>query len=129
MSAEHARHWARHFLDVWAERAGDPRLPPWLRVAALAYGSHLNNGHAPFRSGQVSLVLGGIDPTTGELTTYRNVARAIDAAVANGWLAPGSFHRCLIVPPNAIRKGDMFAAPRLCPLDHEHRERAEKQGR
>ena len=40
------RPWARHYHETWQERAGDARLPFWLRVAALAYGSHTDNGHA-----------------------------------------------------------------------------------
>lgn len=120
MSDEHTRPWARHFLDVWQERAGDPRLPPWFRVAALAYGSHQNNGHAPFKPGQVALVLGGIDASTGEFIPCRNVTRPISLAVEFGLLAPGSYHRCLIVPSHAVRKGAMFTAPTVCAHEDEH---------
>lgn len=122
MADEHIRSWARHFLDVWQERAGDPRLPHWFRVAALAYGSHMNNGHAPFKPGQVALVLGTITET-GEFIPYRNVSRAIALAIEYGLLAPGSYHRCLIVPSHAVRKGAMFAAPTVCAHEAEHRER------
>lgn len=93
--------WARHYQTIWLERAGDARLPHWLRVAALAYGSHAANGHAPFAPGQIGIVLG--DPG---LPLHRgNVQRAIRVAVKYGWLSPNSGSRCLVVPAHAIEGG------------------------
>ena len=54
-----ARPWARHYQDVWLERSGNRNLPRWLRVVAVAYGSHDNAGHARFKRGEVALVLAG----------------------------------------------------------------------
>ena len=99
------RPWARHYMEEWHSRAGDSRFPHWLRVAALAYGSHHDNGHAPFKRGQIALVLGSVDRTTGEVSPYGNVGRAIADAVAYGWLAPESYWGCLVVPAHAIKKG------------------------
>lgn len=100
--------WARHYLEEWQRRAGDPRLPHWLRVAAAAYGLHQENGHAPFKSGQLALILG----SPGK--PYKNVTRAIEDAVEYGWLGEGSFHRCLIVPMDVARKGSLTAKPAPC---------------
>lgn len=116
------RVWARHYQDDWQSRAGDPRLPHWLRVAALAFGSHSDNGHARFRRGEVALVLGRVDEQ-GEVRPYANVRRAITEAVQYGWLEEGSYWGCLIVPAHAVRKGDLYAKPTPCPLQPKHRER------
>lgn len=107
--------WARHYQGVWSERSGDPSLPDWLRVAALAYGRHRANGHATFGAGRVALVLARVDTATGELTPSSNVSRAIAKAVEYGWLAQGSKTRCLIVPRHAVEGGvgHPFAA---CPV-------------
>lgn len=113
------RPWARHYQDQWQERAGDPRFPYWLRVAALAYGSHLDNGHARFKRGEIALVLG----TPGQ--PYVNVRRAIEAAVEYGWLADGSFWGCLIVPAHAIKKGPWTTA-KPCPV-HAKRSLTERK--
>jgi hypothetical protein len=119
MSGE--RPWARHYFDEWQSRAGDPRLPYWLRVAALAYGSHEDNGHARFKRGEVALVLG----TPGK--PYPNVRRAIEDAIAYGWLEHGSFYRCLIVPRHAIKKGP-WVSPTQCPV-HANRSLSERNRR
>ena len=58
----------QHYQSTWHERAGDPRLPQWLRVAALAYGSHKANGHSQFSPGQIALVLATVHRETGEVT-------------------------------------------------------------
>ena len=113
MSGE--RPWARHFMDEWQSRAGDSRLPYWLRVTALAYGSHTDNGHARFKRGEIALILGHVDPTSGEVVRYVNVSRAIDDAVTYGWLSPDSFWGRLIVPAHAIRKG-AWDTPKPCPI-------------
>lgn len=99
------RPWARHYQDEWGRKAGDPRMPYWLRVAALAYGSHGYNGHAVFKRGEIALVLATVDQETGEIHPFENVGRAIRDAVEYGWLAPESFWGCLVVPAHAIRKG------------------------
>lgn len=117
--------WARHYLATWHERSGDSRLPMWLRVSCLAYGAHAANGHALFRPGDVALVLGTVDPATGEIRPMQkaNVQRTITQAVEYGWLAPGSSALCLVVPGHAIQggKGDPGAK---CPQEARHRERA-----
>lgn len=97
--------WSRHYQHAWEERSGNPALPKWLRVAALAYGKHAANGHAVFGAGDVALVLGDVDRATGAITPDRNVKRAIDTAVQYGWLASGSKSRCLIVPSHAVSGG------------------------
>lgn len=101
------RTWSRQYQDVWLERTADRSLPAWLRVAFLAYGSHRANGHAPFEDGDVGLMLGSVDRTTGEIrpADKANVQRAIRNAVKAGWLAEGSSSRCLIVPGHAIEGG------------------------
>ena len=108
--------WGRHYQSVWHERSGDPRLPHWLRVAALAYGSHRANGHAQFKAGQVGLVLGTVDAASGEVRPLDkgSVQRAIRTAVDYGWLAAGSGTRCLVVPGHAIA-GGLGGADDDCP--------------
>jgi hypothetical protein len=99
--------WARHYQAAWHERSGDPRFPLWLRVSALAYGSHRANGHAMFKAGQVALVLAKVDETTGEILVPRkqHVHRAIETAIEYGFLEKGSGTRCLVVPGHAIVGG------------------------
>jgi hypothetical protein len=121
-----SRGWARHFQDDWQARAGDPRLPYWLRVAALAYGSHTDNGHARFRRGEVALILGHVDTSTGVVRPFTNVRREIARAVEYGWLAEGSYWGCLIVPAHSIRKGDFTKKPKPCPLAPGHAKRANR---
>lgn len=118
-AAEKNREWARHFQDLWFERSGDPRLPYWLRVTALAYGRHGTNGHARFRQGEVSMILATVDEN-GIPQPYRNVQRAIRMAVEFGWLDDGSYWGCLIVPACAIRKGDWHSKQGACPLTQQH---------
>lgn len=109
--------WARHYQDEWHAKAGDPRLPRWLRVACLAYGAHGNNGHAPFRRGEVALVLGSPPDHEGGPGPLdrRRVHEVIKTAVEYGWLAPGSWARCLIVPSDQIKKGPFDQAVAPCP--------------
>lgn len=123
MSKPSPRVWARHFQDDWQARAGDPRLPYWLRVTALAYGSHADNGHARFKRGEVALILGSVDQETGEVRPFANVRREIARAVEYGWLENGSYWGCLIVPAHSIRKGDLATRPAPCPLAARHKER------
>ena len=126
MSAKTPRGWARHFQDDWQARAGDPRLPYWLRVAALAYGSHTDNGHARFKRGEVALILGSVDRATGVVRPFANVRREIARAVEYGWLEEGSFWGCLIVPAHSIRKGDFTHKPKPCPLAPRHAARSNR---
>lgn len=114
------RVWARHYQDDWQARAGDPRLPYWLRMAALAYGCHADNGHARFKRGEVALILGSLDRETGELRPFANVRREIARAVEYGWLEEGSYWGCLIVPAHSIRRGDLATRPKPCPLAAKH---------
>jgi hypothetical protein len=118
------RTWARHYQDDWQARAGDPRLPYWLRVAALAFGSHANNGHARFKRGEIALILGTVDQSTGELRPFANVRREIGRAVEYGWLDEGSYWGCLIVPAHSIRKGELGTRPSPCPLAASHKKRS-----
>lgn len=99
--------FAMHVQHVWEERSADRRLPMWLRLAALAYGMHDSTGHAPFAAGQLGLILGHVDPTTGEVVEVdkANVQRAIREAKRAGWLADESGTRCLVVPEHAITGG------------------------
>lgn len=103
----HINAWSRHYQSVWLERAGDPELPDWLRVAALAYGSHRANGHATFKRGHVALILADVDTDSGALTprSRQGIYRAIRTAVRHGWLLDGSTARCLVVPGHAITGG------------------------
>ncbi len=100
--------WARHYQHPWLERVAVRRYPDWLRVACLAFGRHRGNGHAPFRPGEVALILGTPDPqhpTCVIPLDKHNLQRAIRSAVDNGWLAVGSGSTCLIVPGHAVTGG------------------------
>lgn len=113
-------------MDEWQARAGDRRLPYWLRVAALAYGHHENNGHAKFKRGEIALVLATVDAETGEIKPHPWVGRDINLAVEYGWLAPGSYWGCLIVPAHSVRKGEMWAKPKPCPIHARRRKQGAK---
>ncbi len=121
------RPWSRHYLDVWHERAGDPRFPLWFRVAALAYGGHDATGHARFKPGELALILGTIDTSTGEWRTLHksNVQRVIAKAVEFGLLAPESGSLCLVVPAHAIHGGVGGNGNVPCPL-HKRKARTSK---
>lgn len=110
--------WSRHSQEEWHRRAGDPRLPKWLRVAALAYGSHGNNGHACFKRGDVAAALG----LPGEPLDRRRLHEHISLAVEFGWLESGSTSMCLVVPFHAIDKGPKGGNKRPCPV-HTRRSR------
>jgi hypothetical protein len=101
-------------------------MPYWLRVAALAYGSHDNGGHARFKRGEIALILGTVDHASGEIRPFANVRREIDRAVEYGWLADGSYYGCLIVPAHSIRKGDLTAKHGPCPLAKRHAAKANR---
>ncbi len=114
--------WARHYQEAWQSRAGDPRLPHWLRVTAAGYGSHGNNGHALFKRGQLALILAAPDKRTGAIRPYTNLGRAIDEAVEYGWLEEESYWGCLIVPAHAIKKG-AYGTVGVCPIHVKRRNR------
>ena len=99
--------WARHMQGAWEEHAGNPQLPLWLRVSALAYGKHRGNGHARFHTGEVALVLSKVDMATGEMSVpdRHAVQRAIRLSVEYRFLSKGSGARCLIVPDGMIKQG------------------------
>ena len=84
--------WARHYQSVWHERTADDRMPLWLRVAFLAFGSHRANGHARFKPGEIAEVFGSVDAETGEIKSKdkHEIQRAIRNAVTRGWLADRS---------------------------------------
>jgi hypothetical protein len=109
--------WAKHYQSAWHERTADDRLPLWLRVAFLAFGSHRANGHARFKAGEVGEIFGTVDPETGEIRPLdkHNIQRAIRSAVARGWLADGSSSLCLVVPAHAIAGGPGYESEK-CPL-------------
>ena len=125
MSTPGPRSWARHFQDDWQARAGDPRLPYWLRIAALAFGSHTENGHAKFKRGEIAVVLGSVDHETGEFRPFANVRREIARAVEYGWIEEGSFWGCLVVPAHSIKKGNLSRRS-PCPLARKHKERVNR---
>lgn len=114
--------WARHSQEEWHRRAGDSHLPRWLRVAALAYGSHGNNGHATFKRGDMAVTLG----LPGEPLDRRRLHEHIALAVEFGWLEPGSTSMCLIVPSGQIDKGTIGAPKARCPI-HDRRKRRHAQ--
>ncbi|HMM93978.1 hypothetical protein [Phycicoccus sp.] len=99
--------FSMHYQSVWLERAGDRRLPPWLRVTCVAYGSHRRDGHSPFKPGQLGLILGTPHPEAGvvEPMDKHNLQRAIKRAVEYGWLSPLSGSTCLVVPSHAVSGG------------------------
>lgn len=101
---------ARHSQDWWAERAQDQRLDMWLRVVAVAYSEHANNGHAAFRRGVLAdrLADGGLPPIRQWLSEW--IAKAVDL----GFLASGSTTMCLVVPAHAIDKGRMGEPKASC---------------
>lgn len=100
------RGWSKHYQQVWLERASDPRLPMYIRVAAAAYGRHRRNGHAPFDENELATLV-GTDSTTGLIKAVdrNNLQRAIRRAVELDLLGQGSRIRCLIVPAHAVEGG------------------------
>lgn len=93
--------YAMHRQKVWLERAADPRLDLWTRVAALAFGRHRRNGHANFGAGEMGNLLG----PPGRPLKPASVSRAIREAKEYGWIAGESNARCLVVPPHAVEGG------------------------
>ena len=84
--------WTRHYQAVWENRAADHTLPLWLRLACIAYARHEANGHANFKRGQLSWILG--KPPDGDQPFKRvdksTLVNALALAVRHGWLAEGS---------------------------------------
>jgi len=78
-----------HFHSFWLERATDKELQLWVRVVALAYGSHRANGHANWGPGYLAAFF---DKSASQVCT------AITTAKVNGFLAEESNIRCLVVP-------------------------------
>lgn len=107
MTRLHRPPFGMHDQRTWEERAGDQRLPYWLRVAALAFGKHRANGHASFSAGQISLILGRVTLPEGEVIPLDkgSTQRAIRKAIEYGWLSPESGSLCLVVPGNAVDGG------------------------
>lgn len=102
--------WSRHAQDEWERRAGDRRLPYWLRIASLAYAKHGNNGHAAFKRGDVAVVLG----TPGMPLDRRQLHEYVQRAIELGWLAEGSTSMCLVVPPHIVDKGRIGEPKKTC---------------
>jgi len=118
------RPWARHYLDTWHERSGNPCLPRWFRVVCLAYGSHDNAGHARFKRGEVALMLGTFDSKSGAVVplSRQRVHEAVRQAVDLGFLEPDSIPMCLVVPAHGVQKGPRDTKPKPCPI-HVRRSR------
>ena len=114
----HEPSWGRHYQRVWVERAGDPGLPLWLRVASLAYGKHLKNGHAVFRPGEIKKHMTTVNLNTGVLhePTRQAVSAAIVSAVEHGFLDRTSRTVCLVVPAHAIVGGIGGTETSACPV-------------
>jgi hypothetical protein len=122
--------FSMHLMTVWGERAGDPRLPKWLRLASLAFSCHDMNGHAPFTPGEISLVLSSVDDQTGEILPMdkSNLQRALRKAIEFGWLTEASSTRCLVVPAHAIEGGRPHRSDRPCPFHTRKRSSRQKPG-
>jgi len=98
--------FGRHRQGAWMERAANPKLPDWLRVAGLAFAKHRANGHANFSQGEIANRLGKrsadgrLIPASGP-----TVSNAIKRAKDYGFIAETSHARCLVVPPHAVEGG------------------------
>lgn len=95
--------WAAHEQSHWLEFAGSPNFPDYLRVVFVAYGRHAANGHA--KLDEPRELMHYLVRRDGSLPDERNIWRAIDKAIALGFLAPGSRGLCLIVPVNHVQGG------------------------
>jgi hypothetical protein len=100
--------WTRHYQIVWENRAHDYSLPLWLRLACIAYARHEANGHANFKRGQLSWILG--TPPKGDQPFKRvdrwTLSNALALAIRREWIADGSCTECLVVPGHAIEGPD-----------------------
>lgn len=88
------RLWLSTYRDQHQALAHNPRLPPLMRLHALALGGVDNDGHCQLAPGQIEEVLG---------MHHANINRLIRKAMDEGVLAPGSNRRCLILPHEVIR--------------------------
>lgn len=107
--------FAMHRQAVWKERAANraanPTMPLWIRVASLAFGCHRANGHAAFKLGEIAELLG----KPGEPLSAQSVSNAIKLAKNSGWIAQESTSRCLVVPPHAV-SGGLGHPNERCPI-------------
>lgn len=88
--------WTKHSQTRYKELAKNKDAPAYLRVAWLAMGRHLANGHAEFKRGELASIL------TKNGKPYRGVDNAIAMAVRYGLLDLDSTSRCLVVPDGLI---------------------------
>jgi hypothetical protein len=111
--------WAKHFQAAWENDAARHDLPVWFRMMALAYGRHAANGHANFRRGDLSKILGEPGPDGEWIRRDRYTIRdTIKHLVSLGLLAPDSGSECLVVPHHRIQGGKnaKYDADRPCPV-------------
>lgn len=108
--------WTKHRQSFWESKTAAPGLPLWLRVVALAYGTHRRNGHAPKKPGEIALATSLADPITGEVhsPSPSRVSEAIGQAIDLGFLHRDSGARCLVVPPWAIEGGTLGRPSEVC---------------
>jgi hypothetical protein len=100
-----------HLHSYWQDRAGDDKLPIWLRLAAIAYASHHKNGHATFyMSGESTL-----PKTLGR--DKRVIQNELKKAIDRGFLAEQSNINCLVLPDGIFggAEGHKFADCKLHP--------------
>lgn len=97
--------WAMHYQSVWEDRSANPSLPLWVRISALAFGCHRRNGHANFKEGELSVLLGKPGDDGWVYVPPPSISRAIAAAKDAGWIAEESNSRCLVVPGHAVQGG------------------------
>ena len=88
--------WAKHTHHVWQERARNAKNPTWLRIVALCYGYHNDEGRVYCKPGQISKLL-EVSPQV--------VSNAIKTARDDDWISGESNSRCLVAPPYAIMSG------------------------
>lgn len=84
-----SQYWHSAVQSAHLERAQCEGNPTFVRVADLAIALAGANGHAPFKHGELTELLG---------KDYRMVDKAVADAVSYGLLAQGSNKRCLCVP-------------------------------
>lgn len=117
-----ANPWTQHRQSFWQFHAGNTSLPLWLRIAALAYGVHRRNGHAPFGPGDLRLALSFVDTATGEIMqpSTQRLSNEIDVAVRYGFLSHVSCASCLVVPAS-ISGGMTGKTNEACRQRHSRR--------
>lgn len=105
--------WSQHDRAMWAAHAARDGLDKWLRLVALAYSRHQENGHTPFERGELRSLLPSVDTSTGEVRPDKNLDRHIRQAVDLGFLLADSNASCLIVP-HGVRVGSGVKAAKSC---------------